>query len=126
MAEQVGVQTEAKGKAAQAADVVRTDIVAVLQGIRAGGCLFDLSESMERLVALIRERKKGGKLTLEISIDCMNAGDPSTLTLEDKVKIKEPTAGTKGKSIFFSTSRNTLQRTDPRQMQFDMTTDPQE
>ena len=116
---QQGNKQEEDRMGKETGDVVHTNIVEILETVRGGNCLFDLSQSMEQLVGLIRKRKKGGSLVLTLEVKPMNAGDPHTLTIIDTVKIKEPAKQKNNASIFFSTQNNTLERNDPRQMSFE-------
>jgi hypothetical protein len=98
-------------------DCVQGDVFDVLKGIRKGDCIFELNEKIEELVGAIREHSKGGELTLKLKIAPLNAGDPHSLKVTDEIKIKKPEK-VNGISVFYSTSRNTLQKNDPNQMDF--------
>lgn len=101
------------------ADVVSTNAVTVLENVRRGQFLYDLSSALEELVASVREHKRGGSVTVKLSLDPMNPGDGDTLQLSDEIMVKKPKP-TRAKSIFFSTKQNTLVREDPRQRTMDL------
>ena len=97
------------------ADVVTVDAAEVLRNIRSGNLMHDLSAKLAELTASVREHAKGGALKLTINMAPMNAGDGNIVTVTDDITLKLPRA-TASKSVFFTTSRNTLVREDPRQM----------
>ena len=109
----------AEVKPAAKADVVTVDAVEVLKEIRRGNFLHDLSAKIGELTAAVREHKKGGALKITISMAPMNAGDGDIVTVTDDIAVKLPRA-TSSKSVFFTTSRNTLVRDDPRQKVLDL------
>jgi hypothetical protein len=96
------------------ADAVRTDFIGVLEKLRNGDAVFELSQELEKVVAAVGETGKKGSLTLELNLEPQK-GDSVTLCLLDNIKTKIPKKS-KGGSIFFRTDKNMLQREDPRQM----------
>ncbi len=105
---------EAKQKTNEKSDAVRGDIISVLQNLRNGDCVFELSQELEEVVAAVGETGKKGSITLKLSID-PHKGDTLTLDIEDKIEKKVPKKD-KPPSIFFRGKNNQLQRQDPRQL----------
>jgi len=106
--------TETKTKA----DTISTDFPKFLSEIRKGQLVFECAEKMEELVAAIRRENKSGSFNLKIEIGPLNPGNADTLAITAKPTIKAPEPTTP-KAVFYSTSKNTLQRKDPRQQEFD-------
>ena len=71
----------------------------------------ELSEAMQQLVAAVVAERKGGEITLKISVKPQGDG---AVMVTDEVKLKLPKP-TKGGSLFFVTPENNLVRQDPRQ-----------
>lgn len=90
-----------------------------LREMRHGRSLAELSEELARLVAAVRDTGKAGSLTYQLTVKPASAGDIITVQLEDKVTPKIPQPP-RGSSIFFANEENKLQRTDPRQREFDI------
>lgn len=90
-----------------------------LREMRHGRSLQELSEQLALLVAAVRDTGKGGSLTYKITVKPASAGDVVTVQLEDDVKPNIPKPA-RGNSIFYANENNTLQRTDPRQREFDI------
>ena len=100
-------------------DAVSTDFVEFLKSVRRGGAVFDCATKLEKLVALIRERRKTGRLVIELTISPEDS-DAAAVTVQDKITVKEPEPPKSGKTFFFTTRKNTLQRDDPRQDMMDL------
>jgi hypothetical protein len=90
-----------------------------LREMRHGRSLAELSEELARLVQAVRETGRAGSLTYKLTIKPASAGDVVTVQLEDDLKCVTPKPA-RGSSIFFATEENTLQRTDPRQREFQL------
>lgn len=90
-----------------------------LREMRHGRSLAELSEQLALLVAAVRDTGKQGSLTYKIIVKPASAGDVVTVQLEDDVKPNLPKRP-RGNSIFYANDNNTLQRTDPRQREFDI------
>jgi hypothetical protein len=101
------------------ADAVSTDFVEILKTVRKGACVFEGAQALEKLVALVRERKKPGRLVLELRVEPLRSGEVDTLVVTDEITVKEPKRPAKRETVFYSTERNTLVRHDPRQKEFD-------
>lgn len=94
-----------------------------LREMRGGRSLHELSEKLAELVAAVKQTGKAGAISYIIKVKPASAGDVVTLQLEDDVKAKIPELA-RGASIFFADDANVLQRTDPRQREFKLTTVP--
>lgn len=90
-----------------------------LREMRHGRSLAELSEELARLIEAVKTTGKAGALTYIIKVKPASAGDTVTVQIEDDVKSKVPVAA-RGSSIFFVNENNTLQRTDPRQREFEI------
>lgn len=90
-----------------------------LREMRHGRSLAELSEQLALLVASVRSTGKAGSLTYKITVKPASAGDVVTVQLEDDVKPNIPKPP-RGNSIFYANENNSLQRTDPRQREFDI------
>jgi hypothetical protein len=88
-----------------------------LQEHRSGVTLAELGESLQSLVADVTDQGKAGTLTLTISIKPIGKNDGLEVGAEIKSK---PPKGEPGKSIFFATPENNLQRQDPRQQSMEL------
>jgi len=105
-------------KATEKPDVVRGDALGVLKQVRAGGLVHELNEELEKVVAGVRETGKAGTVTLKINIAPIKPGS-TALNVGGEVTAKIPRPAHDA-SIFFATTNNTLQRTDPRQMNMEL------
>jgi hypothetical protein len=92
----------------------RKPFAAFLQEQRRGGLHGELSEALQELVRAVEEHRKGGSLTLTLSVKPNGDG---VVVVTDKVAVKLP-EGEKGSSIFFVDDGN-LVRNDPRQTTID-------
>lgn len=86
----------------------------MLAEVRSGFALTELSEKLSELVSAVRASGKGGKLRLELSVTPASRGETVCVMVEDDITLKLPKPE-KANTIFFSTDRNLLQRSDPRQ-----------
>jgi len=100
------------------ADVVKMDAVEVLNNVRGGQPLFEMSQAIEEVVEGVVSTKRAGKVVLTLTIGPLKKGDTSALLVVGEVDAKPPKA-TPGSSIFFPTEDNRIQREDPRQMRMD-------
>lgn len=82
--------------------------------VRNGQLHVELSDALSKLVAAVKDHRKGGSLTLTLKIKPFSKGDSDTLVLEDQIVVKAP-MGDKGATVFYATDRNGLSRQDPRQ-----------
>lgn len=62
---------------------------------------------------------RAGKLTYEINIKPASKGEIIALNVRDDIRAKIPTPE-RPENIFFATEGNVLQRTDPRQKEFQL------
>jgi len=90
-----------------------------LRGLRGGAALAEASDELTKLVAAVRHTGKKGRLTLAIDVEPASAGDSVVLQLRDDLTVKMPRLP-KGGSIFFAAEDGTLQRSDPRQKEFQL------
>ena len=110
-------QTESKTAQPTATDAgaqPTTNIEQVLRECRRGNTLLELQESLQEVVAAVKDTAKKGTLTLKIEVECRTPGDPKEVVIDARVEAKLPKP-TRPKTIFFTTDKNTLQRADPRQ-----------
>lgn len=85
----------------------------LLQDLRKGQALDEVSEKMDELVRAVRETGKAGSLTLNIKVKPAGKGDGTTVLVEDDVKSKPPQHSRE--AIFFSTQKGRLTRDNPNQ-----------
>ncbi len=96
-----------------------------LREMRNGRSLAELSEELAKLVEAVRATGKAGSIIYKLKVSPASEGDAVTLQLEDDLTVKQPKLA-RGASIFFANDQNALQRTDPRQGEFQITTVPKE
>lgn len=84
---------------------------------RAGATHEELTEALKLLTAAVAEERKGGSLTLKISIKPLAKGDG--LEVSADVKCAPPTP-VPGVSIFYPTPEGDLVRQDPRQTSMEL------
>src|SRR5262252_4072062 len=96
-----------------------------LREVRGGLVMTELSQKMTELVAAVRATGKGGKLTLELKIKPASKGETVCVMVEDDITVKLPKPE-KATSVFYATEGNLLQRSDPRQKEFELQEVPQE
>lgn len=84
------------------------DVVRELAG---GDTYRDLSDGLAEVVQAVMATRKGGKITLELTI---KPNGENSVSIIDDVKIKVPTPP-RGQNIFFTTADGALLRNDPRQ-----------
>lgn len=92
---------------------------ATLRQIRSGGAITELSTRLAEVVSAVRSSGRGGKLRLELTITPASRGETIAVTVEDEITVKLPRPE-KASTIFYTNEQNLLQRTDPRQAEFDM------
>ena len=90
-------------------------IIETLQGIRRGRFVELCSQQLTSLVKAVAEHEKGGKLTIVLSLVPQGEGQ---ITLKPQVKLTSPNPDV-GEAIFYVTEDGELERTDPRQGDFD-------
>jgi hypothetical protein len=96
----------------------------VLAEVRRGEVLDELSQALKQTVAAVRATGKKGKLTLELAISPVTKGEigesiATYITADVQTKLPRPD---KKASIFFTTSDDHLQRTDPNQKELELRT----
>ncbi len=109
---------------AQQADTVSIDALAVLQGLRKGRMLHELSEKLEELTTAIRENNKKGTLTVKLSIDPLERGDADgmgaiSVVIRDEISINKPEPK-RADTIFFASRNGSLTRNNPDQLEMEM------
>lgn len=93
-------------------------IINILQSIRSGQLIDELSEDLRQIVAGVHETGKAGTLTLTIDVAPVKKM-PGTVSIGGDIKAKVPKADKKP-ALFFTDEEGGLHRSDPRQreMQF--------
>lgn len=93
-------------------------IINILQSIRNGALIDDLTEELREIVAGVHETGKPGTLTIVIDVTPVKKM-PGTVAIGGDVKAKIPKPDKKP-ALFFSDEDGGLHRSDPRQreMQF--------
>ena len=95
------------------ADVVVIEPVEFMKGLNKGQTLFELAESVEKVVAGIRETGKPGKVVMELIITPVQTnGEQVTVRAEVDGKVPKLPAR---ETLYFTTRRNGLTRNDPNQ-----------
>lgn len=84
---------------------------------RSGLTHSELTDALKELVAAVTEERKGGKITLTITVKPLGKGDGLEVSCDVKLAAPVPTPGT---SIWFATPDNDLSRVDPRQQAMDL------
>ena len=100
----------------QEADVVASDVMAVVQQIDDGVCLFNFNKALQEVVAAVEENHGKGSVSLTIEIEPLK-GSVKKLAVTGNVKTKAPRAPMPA-SVFFTTKQHTLTRVNPDQMEF--------
>lgn len=86
-----------------------------LIGIRKGKFVQIIDKQMKKLLTEIAECEAGGSITVELKFDHKAE---EQLVAKGRVKIKAP-APDAGEAIFYVTEDGELERTDPRQADFE-------
>jgi hypothetical protein len=107
-------ETMTKGKKV---DAVNAHVMDVLTVIRGGDLMFDLSQKLQEVIAGVRESGKKGSITLKLVINPLSTGNGDTVGVKDTIRIDVPKK-TVNPTLFFTTTKNTMQRKDPRQDEF--------
>lgn len=94
-----------------------------LQEIRNGASLEELSIELAKLLTAVKETGRAGSLVHKIVVKPLQAGDSTTVQVEDEITAKMPKPQRKA-SIFYMTEDGRLQRSDPRQKEFNLQTIP--
>jgi hypothetical protein len=94
-------------------------IINILQQIRSGALIEDLSEELREIVAGVHETGKAGTLTLVIDVTPVKKM-PGTVAIGGDIKAKVPKADKKP-ALFFSDEDGGLHRSDPRQREIEFT-----
>jgi hypothetical protein len=84
---------------------------------RAGATHAELTEALQALTGAVVEERKGGKLTLTITVKPLAKGDGLEVSCDVKLAAPAPVPGV---SIFYPTPGNDLVRQDPRQQAMDL------
>jgi len=98
-------------------DQVNMDAGAFLKEIAGGSCSHEFTQGLEKVVQGVRETGKKGKIDLKLSLEPFK-GDPNRIVVSYDVNANAPKPA-KPVSMFFSTTRNTLQRKDPNQVEME-------
>jgi len=96
-----------------------------LREVRGGLVVSELSQKLGEVVGAVRATGKGGKLTLELKIRPASKGETVCVMVEDEIKVSLPKPE-KATSVFYATESNLLERSDPRQKEFELREVPQE
>ena len=91
---------------------VNNTFIGVINNLRKGKLLTEVSEQLQALTQAVMEHRRPGKLTLTIKIAPQGDGDVVVLT--DDVEIKAPKTSPTG-SVFYTTDDGLLSRDDPNQ-----------
>jgi hypothetical protein len=83
----------------------------VLEEVRRGATLDELSKGLNELIEAVVQHQKGGTLTLTVKVK--PSGDRQ-VAIEDAIKVKAPEPG-RGVSLFFVDSDANARRDDPAQ-----------
>ena len=102
------------GQATVSGEQPSTNIIEVLTSLRKGTAILDLQSGLQELVAAVRDTKRKGKITLELSVECRTAGSAKSVEVTDEIKVVPPKP-IKPKTTMFTTDKNTLHREDPAQ-----------
>lgn len=86
-----------------------------LAGIRRGKFLGQADEALTELLKKIAEHQAGGEIQITLKFDFKTDGQ---LVCKPKVKLKSPMPES-GDAIFYVTDDGELERSDPRQGDFD-------
>ncbi len=98
--------------------MIRSDLFTfVIQTLRYGATLDELSETLHECVEASRETGKVSTLTLELKIK--PHGATGQYELSEKIKSKIP-EGERGVTLMFGTPEGNLIREDPRQTKLDL------
>lgn len=85
-----------------------------LQEQRKGAAHVEVSEALNELVAAVVEHRKGGTLTLKISVKPAGKGTGNVVEVTDKISVAAPEAE-RGGAIFFADGNANLSRSNPDQ-----------
>jgi hypothetical protein len=88
----------------------------VLQDIRGGDVIHELTDQLREVVTRVTETGRPGELSLKLKVKPASKGAGATLIIEDDIKVKLP-VHEKGTTILYATKDGDLQRNDPRQPQ---------
>jgi len=97
-------------------DAVQMDVLEFLKDVDGGSCTHEMTQQLEAVVRGIRETHKKGKLKLNLTLEPFK-GDANRIVVNYDVVSDVPKPA-KPASMFFSTLKNTLQRTNPNQQEF--------
>lgn len=89
----------------------------ILREHRSGATHAELTEALQLLTAAVVEERKGGSLTLRITVKPLAKGDGLEVSASVKLDAPQPVPGV---SIFYPTPGNDLVRQDPRQQAMDL------
>lgn len=85
-----------------------------LGALRKGRFAEDLGTELGSVVDAVRTTGKAGKLTVELTVKPLSAGDDVTLAVTDRITSRLP-APDVGQTILYATGDGALSRRDPRQ-----------
>lgn len=90
-------------------------IVETMTGIRRGKFINNADAALTELLKKIAEHQAGGEIQITLKFDWKTEGQ---LVVKPKVKVKSPMPEA-GDGIFYVTDDGELERTDPKQGDFD-------
>lgn len=90
-------------------------VVETMAGIRRGKFLHNTDAALTELLTKIAEHQDGGEISITLKFEFKAEGQ---LVCKPKVKIKSPMPEA-GDAIFYVTDDGELERSDPRQGDFD-------
>lgn len=95
-----------------------------LRDLRGGRTLLELADQLVAVVASVKATGKPGQIVLKITVKPPKKGGASYLIVEDDVTVKLPKQDRQD-TVFFPTVDNSLQRSDPNQMNLGLRAAPE-
>lgn len=96
---------------------MKNSIIPVLNELQNGLAVNELSEELDKLIALVKETNKTGSLTLAIKVKPRNGA--KAVDVEYVITAKPPKQAPPS-TFFYVNDKNGLQRNDPEQRHFDL------
>ncbi len=84
-----------------------------LRDLRAGQCIEELDDALQRLVRSVQSTGGAGTVQLTISVSPMK-GSTEAVVVKDAIKVKEPEIKSSG-TVMFPTPEGNLSRKNPNQ-----------
>jgi hypothetical protein len=94
---------------------IKASFIDALSGIRKGAFVTLVDEKLTDLVAAVAQHDADGEITVTLSLKANGEGQ---VVIRPKVKAKIPHRPV-GDAIFYATTEGELERTDPRQGDFE-------